>query len=102
MANNLDIAMYNNSPVFEDGDFAVGISDVQHVMDTIAAFPGWWKENPTDGVGVFQYLNSAGQAQTLERSIKINLMSDGYRSDAVKATTDANGKLTIVPNAEKL
>jgi hypothetical protein len=71
-------------------------------MDNIASFPGWWKENPADGVGIFQYLNSAGQAQILERSIKVSLMADGYKSDAAKSPIDAAGNLTIEPNAEKL
>lgn len=102
MANNQDIGLYKNDLIFADGDFAVTTSDIQHVMDTIAAFPGWWKENPADGVGIFQYLNSAGQAQVLERSIKINIMSDGYKSDAVKTTIDNAGNLTVEPNAEKL
>jgi hypothetical protein len=107
MANNQDIAVYKNDLYFVNdetggGDFGIAESDTQHVMDTIAAFPGWWKENPPDGVGVFQYLNSAGQQQVLERSIKVNLISDGYKSDAAKAAIDAAGNLTIEPNAEKL
>lgn len=102
MVKNQDIGLYKNDLVFVDGDFAVTESDVQHVMDTIAAFPGWWKENPADGVGIFQYLSSAGQAQVLERSIKVNIMSDGYKSDAVKTKIDNAGNLTVEPNAEKL
>jgi len=102
MANNTDIALFNNDLFFENGDFAITESDVQHVSDTISAFPGWWKENPTDGVGLFQYLHSAGKEQQLERSMKINLLSDGYRADAVSINIDAAGNLTINPNAEKL
>lgn len=102
MADNKDIALYNNDLVFIDGDLAITESDVQHVSDTIAAFPGWWKENPPDGVGLFQYLHSAGQQQKLKRSIKINLISDGYNSDAATVDIDADGTLTIVTNAEKL
>jgi hypothetical protein len=71
-------------------------------MDTIAAFPGWWKENPPDGVGLFSYLHSAGKDAALKRSIKINLLSDGYRSDAVSVINDIAGNLKIIPNAEKL
>lgn len=102
MADNKDIGLFKNDLFFKDGDFAIMESDVQHVSDTIAAFPGWWKQNPADGVGLFQYLHSGGQEQRLKRSIKINLLSDGYRSDAVSVSNDAAGNLTIVPNAEKL
>lgn len=102
MAKSLDIGLYKNDLYFKDGDFAIVESDEQHVSDTIAAFPGWWKENPTDGVGLFAYLHSGGQDQRLKRSIKINLISDGYRSDAVSVEIDSAGNLTIIPNAEKL
>jgi hypothetical protein len=102
MAENKDIGLYKNEPFFKDGDFAVTFSDEQHVMDTIAAFPGWWKESPTEGVGLFSYLHSAGKQNTLKRSIKINLLADGYQSDAVSVVSDAAGNVKIVPNAEKL
>jgi hypothetical protein len=102
MAENKDIGLYKNEPFFKDGDFAITFSDEQHVMDTIAAFPGWWKENPADGVGLFRYLHSAGKQNELKRSIKINLLSDGYRSDAVSVVSDTAGNVKIVPHAEKL
>lgn len=102
MAVNKDIALYNNDLFIVDGDFAIVESDVQHVSDTLAAFPGWWKENPTDGVGLMSYLHSAGQQQVLRRSMEINLSSDGYKANAVQVILDAAGKLTINPNAEKI
>jgi hypothetical protein len=102
MADNKDIALYKNEPLTQNGDFYIAFSDEQHVMDTIAAFPGWWKQNPPDGVGLFAYLNSAGKEAALKRSIKINLLSDGYRADAVTVSNDSAGNLSIVPNAEKL
>jgi hypothetical protein len=102
MARNLDIGLYKNDLFFKDGDFAIVESDEQHVMDTIAAFPGWWKEHPADGVGLFSYLHSAGRQDVLKRNIKINLLSDGYRSDAVTVVSDAAGNVKIVANAEKL
>lgn len=98
---NKDIALFKNDLAIVDGDFFVHDSDVQHVSDTIAAFPGWWKEHPTDGVGVFAYLHSAGQELKLKRTLQINLQSDGYDANAAVITLD-NGNLTITPNAEKL
>ena len=61
-----------------NNDLVYGISDTQHVEDTINAAPGWWKENFPDGVNIRAYLNSTGQEQVLARSIKIQLTSDLY------------------------
>lgn len=102
MATNTDIGLYNNDLYAVDGDFAIVESDVQHVADTIAAFPGWWKENPTDGVGVRAYLHSAGQQLKLQRVLQIQLQSDGYNPQAATVTLSETGTLTITPNAEKL
>ncbi len=103
MANDSqDIALYLNDLFIQDGDFAVSLSDQQHVQDTIAAFPGWWKQNPTDGVGILQYINSTGQEQTIERSIKIQLSSDGYSVSSTGIEIDSSGNLTITPDATKL
>lgn len=102
MANNSqDIAVYRNDLYIIDGDFAISFSDQQHISDTIAAFPGWWKQNPPDGVGVLQYINSAGKVQELERSVKLNLQSDGYKMGDADFT-NSNDLVIINPNAEKL
>lgn len=96
-----DIALYNNDLYTVNGDFAIMESDEQHVSDTLAAFPSWWKENPADGVGMLQYINSSGQEQTLARSAKIQLQSDGYKISNPKILVDATGLLTVEPNAQK-
>lgn len=96
---NQDFALSNNDLVCVNGDFAIAESDVQHIQDTINAFPGWWKNNPQDGVGIFQYVNSGGQEQTIKRSLMINLQSDGYSVSAPVVETDSSGKLTVQPNA---
>ena len=74
-----DIALFKNDLYCLDGDFAISESDEQHVSDTISAFPGWWKQNPADGVGILQYINSTGQEQTLSRSMKM-LLAVGRRN----------------------
>lgn len=96
-ATNTDIALSGNDLLTLNGDFAIQDSDAQHIADTLNAFPGWWKENPPDGVGVFQYLNSGGQEQSLRRSIQINLKADAYRSNPIVKTNSA-GLLSIDPN----
>jgi hypothetical protein len=98
MAASTDILLSNNDLVIPNGDFTTGPSDAQHIEDTINAFPGWWKENPADGVGIFQYINSSGQEQEIARSIAINLQSDGYQASPT-VSVDKTGTLNIIPNA---
>lgn len=95
---NQDFALKNNDLLCINGDIAIAESDVQHIEDTINAFPGWWKNNPADGVGIFQYVNSSGQEQTIKRSIMLNLQSDGY-SVSNPFVEVSNGTITIQPNA---
>ena len=52
---NQDFALSANDLYISNGDFAISESDNQHIADTLNAFPGWWKENPADGIGVFAY-----------------------------------------------
>lgn len=101
-SNSLDFILNNNDLQIINGDFVIGINDEQHIADSINAFPGWWKENPADGVGIFQYKNSAGLQQEIARSIKINLQSDGYLVQNPEVTVDASGTLTIDPRAIRL
>ena len=82
-----------------NNDIQYILSDTQHVEDTINAAPGWWKENPSDGVNIRAYLNSDGQAQVLARSIQVQLQSDLYIVTNPVVKFDANGKLYIKPNA---
>ena len=96
---NQDFALQDNDIYITGGDFAVTESDTQHIADTINAFPGWWKENPADGVGIFAYMHSAGEAQALKRSLQIQLTSDGYKVSNPVVEIDASGQLTVTPNA---
>lgn len=96
MATSTDLLLQNNDLVIKNGDILTGPSDAQHIEDTINAFPGWWKENPADGVGIFQYINSSGQEQQISRSIAINLQSDGYKATSPTVTVDNKGTLTII------
>jgi len=91
----------------EDGDLIIsnndvewGISDEQHIRDTINAYPGWWMENFSDGVGIRDFLNSSGQDQILARLIKIQLESDFYTVSSPAISFDSNGNLIIQPNAQ--
>lgn len=93
-----DIQLKDNALVIENNDVVWGISDEQHIQDTINAAPGWWKENFSDGVNVRAFLNSQGQEQSLARKIIIQLQSDLYNVSNPQVSFE-NGKLTIKPNA---
>ena len=96
---NQDFALQGNDILILNGDFAIAESDNQHIADTLNAFPGWWKENPADGVGIFAYTNSAGQEQALKRAIQIQLTSDGYKVTNPQVEVDTAGRMTVNPNA---
>jgi predicted metal-binding protein len=74
-------------------------SDVQHIEDTIQTAPGEWKENPTDGVAIMNYLNSSGQEKEIARKIIIELQKDLYQCNNPEVSYGQDGKLTINPNA---
>ncbi len=110
MATRQDIQLSDNAIIIKDKnngennvhdyDFVFGNSDDQHIEDTINAFPGWWKETPADGVGVFSYLKSSGKELQLSRYIMLQLQNDGYQVNSPQIYFDGNGNLIISPNAK--
>lgn len=99
MSPRNDILLLNNDVIISNNDLQYGISDEQHVEDTIIAYPGWWKENFSDGVGIQSFLNSDGQEQILERIMKIQLESDLYTVKNPSVSFSTSGKLIVNPNA---
>jgi hypothetical protein len=99
MATRIDLALNNNDTIIQDNDVLLAESDDQHIVDTINACPGWWKENFTDGVALLSYVKAKGIQQVLARSIKLNLQSDGYLSSPA-ISYNANGQLSISTNVQ--
>jgi hypothetical protein len=99
MASRYDIKLIDNDPVFENGDFAIDISDQQHIQDTIQAFPGWWKQYPDEGVGILKWIGGPADPQAAAKSIRLNLTNDGYTVVNPTIKFDAAGQLIINPNA---
>ena len=98
MENRIDIKLDDNDLLILNDDLVLVESDDQHIADTINAAPGWWKETPTEGVGIMKYLKGKN-SQELSRAIQINLKADGYDSRPV-ISFNTNGKLTIDPNVK--
>ena len=96
MSDRTDIKLLDNDVVFQSDDLVLIQSDDQHIIDTINAAPGWWKENPADGVGIMNYLKSKN-SQEAARKIQVELQSDGYRANPV-LSWGVGGKLTIQTN----
>lgn len=99
MAVRIDIALQDNDLLIINGDFAFAESDAQHVIDTMNALPGWWKENPLDGVGLPLYQKASSSLPDLNRSTKVQLQSDGYQVDGGVLNLTPDGNLSINPNA---
>lgn len=100
MSPRFDIQFDNTNDIeIVNEDIVWDISDEQHIEDTINAFPGWWQENFSDGVGVGDFLNSDGQEQILARLIKLELESDLYTVDNPSISFLPDGQLSIQPNA---
>jgi hypothetical protein len=98
MAKARDIKLEDNDLVIQNGDFVITDSDSQHVEDLIQAYTGHYKEFPLVGVGIDLYINSGGTQQELERSIRLQLESDGYSVNSIIVGND--GKITI--DAERI
>ena len=96
-----DIAIKENKLFIRDVDFVIAQSDQQHIIDTTAAFPGWWKEHPLDGVGILKYEQSPSTLPEISRKIRIELQSDEYIVNNPIVTIE-NGLLTVDPNIQIL
>lgn len=91
----------DNDLIFDGGDIKIGASDKQSMRSTINAWPGWWKEFPSVGVGISKYLNSSGKNQEIQRNIKLQLESDGFDVVTIIANNTPNGEFDIQANATR-
>ena len=88
MANTNDILMHPFGDVLcVGGDFAIGDATLQHQKDLLDANKGEYKESPTIGVGIQNYLNSEDAADII-REIKDQFLKDGMRVNIIEADTE--------------
>lgn len=73
--DNYDIRIVN-------GDLDIGLSDSQQAQLLLQSSTGEWKENPTHGVGIAQYLEHHEKGQ-LARRIQTELTADGMRVNKI-------------------
>jgi len=74
--------------LIKGGDFVLSKSDGMHVEHILSAFPGYYRRSPLVGVGISQYLKSAGMAQDVKRLITIQLEADGFQLKTVGISSD--------------
>lgn len=92
MAIRYDIILDDDGDIAcENGDFKVGPADEQNIMLLLNTYPGNWKQFPTAGVGLRDYLLSSGKANELRRKINVQLPADGYKGDQVILKSNASG-----------
>ena len=87
--------------LIQGNDFAIGLSDTQHIQDLVLSFIGTWKEFPSIGVGLKQYQGSAGKEQSIEQAIQLQLSADGYDASQVTISTAPDGTFNIYTNATR-
>lgn len=74
--------------LIRNGDFVIGVSDIQHCRHIISAHPGHYKQWPRIGVGIIDDLKSAMDA-SLTRRILIHLKADTYSPQNLKIRDNA-------------
>lgn len=78
-----DIILEDYDLVIENGDFKLSSSDMQHIELICVTNLGDWKQYPLQGVGIENYISSAGQTDALKRTISIQLAADGYKVNQI-------------------
>ena len=73
-------------------------SNEKNNKDTIEASPGTYKENPSDGVAIQNFLLSSGAEDDVSQKIIFELQKDGYNCNNPIVGYDVNGQLKIDPN----
>lgn len=68
------------------GDFAIGPSDQQHVLDIIDVHPGEIKEFPLIGFGAINYIKRVITPEEFKRDLKLQLNYDGYENATINTS----------------
>ena len=71
----------------QGGDFSITESTAQHQRQLILNNKGDFKQNPTIGVGAFEYFDDE-HIQEMIRAVSIEFSRDGMEVQSVKLTPD--------------
>lgn len=78
-----------------NGDFVIGASDEDHIIDIVNSNQGDWKEYIFCGAGIDNYLNSSGAQLQLKKQILLQLAQDGYSSITVNFTGNNSSNFEV-------
>lgn len=81
-----------------NNDFEWFDSDQTHIKNIIQSTAGAYKESPTMGVSINNYLNSSSSQNEVSRKVIIELNADLYQCNNPIVTYSQDGTLTIDPN----
>lgn len=73
----------NNDLLIQNGDFVIGESDQQHVMDILDSQKGEFKEFPLAGFGAINYIKRTITESEFKRDLKLQLSYDGYSNATI-------------------
>lgn len=78
-------ATEGDDDVFKEvnGDIVIEESRDTIIKDLLEAMPGHFKEFPTLGIGIWQYINSDRDPQVIARNIKVGLQADIFSNPKV-------------------
>lgn len=84
----MDIALNSNEePDIHNGDFLLSESTAQHQRQLILNNKGDYKQNPTIGVGAFEYFDDE-HMQDLIRAVSIEFSKDGMDVQSIVLTPE--------------
>ena len=99
--------LYNDDGTFQekDGDFVFGNAEGALIKDILLAVPGHYKEFPTLGANVHQYINTRANIQVISRNLTVALSADVFKepdidlSDFPETMTIDNVLVELNPDA---
>jgi hypothetical protein len=83
-----DLLLNDFDFVIADGDFMVAESTAQNQALLLVTNAGEWRESPTTGVGLSQFLNDETDGAALAAAVKTAFEQDGMLVNRVFATNN--------------
>ncbi len=83
----------NNDLAIENGDFVIAESDIQHVKLLLQTVKGDYKQFPTTGCNLIDFIKKGVSDKKIEYEITTQLKADGY--SLTKTSIDNTGNLDV-------